>query len=240
MGSTSSADALFDAADGPIDNVTDWALAQFQSRYDNESITKDHIWSYLYGVMHASDWRARYAPDLRRSYPRIPFAQDFEAFCAAGAELLLIHADYESVPEFDQVRCLVDGSEDSGDGDPSVYRIDKKMRWRDKESKTELVLNARCCLTGIPPAAHQYQVSGRSPLDWAVDQLQVKSHKVGKDECGEQVYIEDDANGWADWADDPFGLIRHLRRLVWLSVRTAEIVEGLPPALNGIAQGGEN
>ena len=234
------ADQMFsDTGVGELtDNVTDWCLAEFRSHYGDESITKDDIWSYLYGVMHAPDWRAQYAPDLRRSYPRVPFARDFEAFCVAGAELLTIHADYESVPESGQVLCLVDGVEDSGGSDPSVYRIDKKMRWRDKSSKTELVLNDRCCLTGIPLAAHQYQVSGRSPLDWAVDQLQVKSYKVGKDECGEQVYIADDANGWAGWADAPFELVRHLRRLVWLSVRTAEIVDGLPPALNEASEDG--
>ena len=196
-------------------------------------ITKDDIWEYLYGVMHAPDWRERYRHDLQRNLPRVPLADDFEAFRAAGVELFVIHADYDNVPEHEHVRCLVDGTEDFGQNSPEVYQIKDKMRWRDKGIKTTLAVNDHCWLTDIPPEAHQYQVSGRSPLDWAVDQLQVKSYKVGTDEFGDHAYIADDVNGWASWAQQPFELVRHLRRLIWLSVRTAEIVAGLPPALNG-------
>lgn len=42
--------------------------------------------------------------------------------------------------------------------------------------------------------------------------------------------IIDDPNGWHDWADEPFNLVRHLRRLVTVSVETAGIVAGLPPS----------
>ena len=34
------------------DNITDWCLEQFHARY-GDHITKDDIWEYLYGVMHA-------------------------------------------------------------------------------------------------------------------------------------------------------------------------------------------
>ena len=46
------------------DNITDWCLSEFQTRYEDPSITKDDIWEYLYGVMHAPDWRKRYRNDL--------------------------------------------------------------------------------------------------------------------------------------------------------------------------------
>ena len=36
---------------------------------------------------------------------------------------------------------------------------------------------------------------------------------------------------WHEWADEPFNLIRHLRRLVRVSVETARIVASLPPSL---------
>ena len=56
------------------DNITDWCLNEFRKRYRNNTITKDHIWEYLYGVMHAPDWRKRYRYDLQRNLPRVPFA----------------------------------------------------------------------------------------------------------------------------------------------------------------------
>ena len=208
------------------DNVTDWALEQFRVRYGRE-ITKDDIWEYMYGVMHAPDWRERYRHDLQRNLPRIPLAEDFEAFRAAGRVLIDLHVGYETVEEY-PLECLVDGETDDGAADGAAYRIDTKMRWgggrgHGNEDRSVLVVNDRCRLVGIPPEAHAYTVSGRSPLHWAVESLRVKHDKASG--------IVDDPNGWHAWADEPFNLIRHLRRLVTVSVETSRIVAGLPPAL---------
>lgn len=85
---------------GGIDNVTDWILQKFQSHYGDESITKDDIWEYLYGVMHAHDWWDTYKHDLRRNLPRVPLAPDFEGIRFAGRQLIDLHIGYEDVPEY--------------------------------------------------------------------------------------------------------------------------------------------
>ena len=214
-------------------NVTDWALGQFRERY-GEHITKDGIWEYMYGVMHAPDWRERYKHDLQRNLPRIPFASDFEAFSRAGRELMALHVGYETCPEHPDVVCEVEGKADEGGHpDPEVYRI-AKLKWgkksgvsgsgRDAEDRSVLYVNNKVRLTSIPDAAHAYTVSGRSPLAWAVDSLRHKHDKKSG--------ITDDPNGWQAWADDPFELVRHLRRLIWLSVRSAEVIAALPPSLD--------
>ena len=207
------------------DNITDWALEQFQARYGAE-ITKDDIWEYMYGVMHAPDWRERYRHDLQRNLPRIPLADDFEAFRSAGRELMDLHIGYETVGEW-PVECQVDGETDEGEADDGAYRIEARMRWSKHQDKTEdrsvLLVNSRCRLVDIPQEAHHYTVSGRSPLQWAIDSLRVKHDKASG--------IVDDPNGWHVWADEPFNLVRHLRRLVTVSVETARIVGGLPPSL---------
>ena len=207
------------------DNITDWALEQFQTRYGSH-ITKDGIWEYTYGVMHAPDWRDRYRHDLQRNLPRIPLADDFEAFRSAGRELMDLHINYETADEW-PVECRVDGEPDEGTADPDAYRIENKMRWGKNPDKSEdcsvLHINTRCCLTGIPADAENYKISGRSPLRWAIDSLRVKHDKASG--------IVDDPNGWHGWADEPFNLIRHLRRLVRVSVESARIIASLPPAL---------
>ena len=70
-----------DASDeqGRFDNITDWCLDQFQQRYGDPAITKDDIWAYLYGVLHAPDWRDKYSSELLKDLPRIPFVADFRA-----------------------------------------------------------------------------------------------------------------------------------------------------------------
>lgn len=208
------------------DNITDWSLAQFQDRYGPD-VTKDGIWEYMYGVMHAPDWRERYRHDLQRNLPRIPLADDYEAFRSAGRRLMDLHIGYESVDEYPLI-CLVDGEPDEGAADGGAYRIDSKMRWgggrgHSNEDRSVLVVNDRCRLVGIPEQAHDYTVSGRSPLHWAVESLRVKHDKASG--------IVDDPNRWHAWADEPFELVRHLRRLVTVSVETARIVAALPPSL---------
>ena len=210
---------------GDGDNITDWCLEQFQSKYGDQ-VTKDDIWEYLYGVMHAPDWRQHYRHDLQRNLARIPLAEDFEAFRSAGRALMDLHIGYESVEEW-PVRCLVDGEPDEGQADDDAYRIEFQMRW-DKHSdrgtdRSTLLVNSRCQLVDIPPEAHDYDISGRSPLQWAIDSLHLKKDKASG--------IVDDPNTWHEWADEPFNLIRHLRRLVGVSVETARIVASLPPSL---------
>jgi len=55
------------------ENITDWALEQFRSRYGDASIGKWDIFHYVYAVLHHPEYRERYAANLRRELPRIPF-----------------------------------------------------------------------------------------------------------------------------------------------------------------------
>ena len=56
------------------ENITDWALEQFRAHYHDPSITKWDIFHYIYAVLHHPKYRERYAANLRRELPRIPFA----------------------------------------------------------------------------------------------------------------------------------------------------------------------
>ena len=219
--------------------ISDQHLAMFQGVYGNDAITRHDIWHYVYGVMHAPDWRETYANDLKKSYPRIPLAADFEAFRAAGEHLMAMHAFYEDVPEQPKVVCLLDGDnvettsgelkEEFSDPAGDWFRIKDKLRWGQdqdgQEDRTKLAINRDCILEGIPAQAEDYKISERSPLAWAITQLEIKTDR----DSG----ITLDPNGWEDWADEPFNLVRHLRRLVYISVESAAIIKELPPSLDG-------
>lgn len=211
------ADELFDDKEGDnVDrsNISDWCLEKFKEVYSPE-ITKEDIWEYLYGVMHAPDWRVKFENELQKNLPRIPLAPGgfdaFKIFQEAGRELFDLHVNYEIGPEADLE--VVSDEKD--------FRIHDIMRFRD--NKTVLEVNPTCRIVGIPESAHSYQISGRSPLEWAVDSLRIKrDNKSG---------IVDDVNGWRAWQDDPYELIRHLRRLAYIGIRSAEIIAELPPSL---------
>src|SRR5690606_29912081 len=64
------------------ENITDWALNQYQKRYGNQ-VTKEDIFYYVYGILHSLDYRKRYENDLKKVLPHIPFvkiSEDFWAF----------------------------------------------------------------------------------------------------------------------------------------------------------------
>ena len=55
------------------ENITDWALNQFRTHYSDPNITKWDIFHYVYAVLHHPEYRERYAANLKRELPRIPF-----------------------------------------------------------------------------------------------------------------------------------------------------------------------
>ena len=81
------------------DGITDWILKEVRNRFGgSRAITKEHIFYYVYGLLHSNQYRERFADDLKKSLPRIPIVdnvQDFMAFYKAGKELADIHLNYE-------------------------------------------------------------------------------------------------------------------------------------------------
>ncbi len=58
------------------ENITDWALEQFRDHYNDPGISKWDIFYYVYALLHHPGYRERYALDLKRNLPRIPFVPD--------------------------------------------------------------------------------------------------------------------------------------------------------------------
>ena len=196
-----------------VDNISDTALAAFRSHYQDPGITKDAIFDYVYGVLHAPDFRARFAHDLAKSLPRLPFAPDFQAFAQAGQTLAALHLNYESGPQYPLT------PEATGTGGPLF--TPRAMRLVG-ENQDVLVVNDHLRLAGIPPETHRYQVNGRTPLEWFIDRYRITTDKHSG--------IRNDPNAWFPDSD---GFIAAVGRIVYLSVETVRIVEGLPGALTG-------
>ena len=169
----------------------------------------------MYGVLHAPDYRTRFAFDLSKSLPRIPLAQDFTAFAYIGKQLGELHIGYETAPEYP-----LEVNVRQRNRTTSPYKLDKrKMQWQ--ATKTELQVTDQVLLRGIPPEAHKYVVNGRTPIEWAIDRLHVTTDK----ESG----IVRDPNDW--FAEDPSELVRHLCRLIYVNVKTVQQIDLLPPTI---------
>jgi predicted helicase len=49
-----------------------------------QEISKRDIFYYVYGILHHPGYRTKFADNLKRELPPIPFAPDFWAFANAG------------------------------------------------------------------------------------------------------------------------------------------------------------
>ena len=199
-----------------IDNIFDTALSAFRTNYQDPAITKDAIFDYVYGVLHAPDYRARFADDLSKSLPCIPLAPDFHAFADAGRALAELHLGYESGPEYPLIQEAA-----SLPGQPDGRIFGSRAMRLDGEGDSILIVNDRLRLAGIPAGAHRYEVNGRTPLQWFIDRYRISRDKQSR--------ITNDPNAW--FADEA-AFIAAVCRIVHLSVETVRIVDCLPRALS--------
>ena len=198
------------------DNIPDEAVQRFRDHYNDDGITGDAIFDYVYGILHAPAYRQRFANDLAKELPRVPLAPDFHSFARAGRELAALHLGYESCDEYPLELTF------TGSGEPAAKHFQlgrRAMRFADDE-RSELVVNEFIRLRGIPASAHRYEVNGRTPLGWFMDRYRITNDaKSG---------IANDPN---HWFADPRDLIAAIRRLMHVSVETVRIVESLPNPL---------
>ena len=186
-----------------VDNVTDWAVAQFAARYGAAAATKDAIFAYVYAALHDPVYRTTYAADLRREFPRIPFHDDFARWVAWGQALLDLHIGYEGVAPYPLTRV------NASPGKPPVPKL------KSLPDTGTIVLDSDTQLTGVPLAAWDYRLGNRSAIDWVLDQH--KEKKI-KDPTVARLF---DTYRFADHKEQVIDL---LGRVVTVSVATTSIV----------------
>jgi predicted helicase len=203
------------------DAITAEGLAHFQSAYPSETIGREDIFYYVYGLLHSPDYRERFADNLGKELPRIPCvktAADFWAFSRAGRKLSDLHLNYESVEPYSlKIDSL---GKKLADADYRVEKMRYGKKGKDKDLTT-LHYNDRITLTGIPLEAYEYVVNGKPALDWVVERQGVKTDK----DSG----IVNDANDWAnETVNDSKYPLQLFQRVVTVSLETMKIVRGLP------------
>ena len=70
-----------------VSNITGWGLGQFREHYNDDSISAEDVFAYTYGVLHDPVYREKYAVDLLREFPRLPFYPEFQNWVNMGQEL---------------------------------------------------------------------------------------------------------------------------------------------------------
>lgn len=204
-----------------VDNITDWALSQYQAAYGAD-VSKDDIFFYVYGLLHSEEYRTRYAADLRKALPRIPQVpgkERFDAFVKAGRQLSRIHIGYEDVQPYPLTAELATVLPED---EYELYAV-TKMRYGGKAGawdKTTIRYNPYITITGIPEEAQRYMLGSRSGLDWILERYKISAHKASG--------IVNDPNDWSREHGQPRYIIDLIGKITAVSLETMEIVDNLP------------
>lgn len=206
------------------DGIADEGLAHFQAAFPFETITKEDVFYYIYGLLHSDDYKKRYADNLTKELPRIPCVKKgagFWAFSKAGRDLAELHINYETVTpypvHFAGGSLLMDSFEDKD------YRVEQmKFAKKGKEvDRSTVIYNHKITMAGIPLEAYDYVVNGKPALEWVMERQAVTTHKDSS--------IVNDANLWAiETMNDAAYPLKLFQRVITVSLETMKIVKALP------------
>ena len=203
------------------DNITDWSLDQFRKHYQrgrgnkDQAITKEAIFYYVYGVLNDPAYREKYARNLKREFPRIPFYANFWQWADWGKALMELHIGYKSVEPAKLKRTDVPDEKVRKSG-----QTPKAMLKADKDGG-RIVIDSETTLSGIPPEAWEYRLGNRSALEWILDQYKESKPK------DPTIREKFDTYRFADYKEKVIDL---LARVTTVSVETQRIVEAMKKA----------
>ncbi len=208
---------------GEVENITDWAHRKFVAFYVDEigkgksarKITKEAIFHYCYAVLHDPVYREKYAQNLKREFPRIPFYAGFWLWAAWGEALMKLHIGYEEIEPFPLKRT------DTPDDKVRAAGLSPKAMLRSDPAAGSITLDSETTLRGIPAVAWSYKLGNRSALDWVLDQYKEKKPK------DPTIREKFDTYRFADYKEKVIDL---LARVTTVSVETMNVLEAMKVA----------
>ena len=204
--------SLFGSYTARRDGISGAMLEEFRRHYDDEGLTHEDVFCYVYGVLSSREYALRFGNDTRRVLARVPMVKGrerFRRFCEAGRELGRLHVNYESA-EIYPVRL---------EGSTENLTI-TKMRIIERGVEKVIRYNDGLTVSGIPGEAWEYVVNGRSALGWIVERY--------RDEVDVKSGLRNDCNAWGRERGNKGYVLELIGRVVSVSVRTMEILRELP------------
>ena len=201
----------YDEKGDRIDNITDWGLIQFQTHYNDSTITKENIFHYTYAVLHHPAYRTKYEINLKREFPRLPFYPDFHQWTTWGKTLMDLHLNYETIELHNLKRTEI------------ATKPNPKAKLKADKTTGQIILDDNTELTGIPTIAWDYKLGNRSALEWILDQYKEKKPK--------DPTIREKFNTYK-FADYKEHVIDLLQRVCTVSIETMEIIQQMPDTVD--------
>lgn len=130
-----------------------------------QGVSAEQLFAYIYAVLHAPTYRARYAPFLRLDFPRVPLPQNAEQFFALsklGAPLVALHTlDSKAAPILNQPRHKFI----EGEGNSVV-----RARVHHDDNDKRVYINSAAYFENVDSDTFAFRVGGYTPAErWLKD-----------------------------------------------------------------------
>ncbi|STO73666.1 type II R-M system protein [Helicobacter pylori] len=184
--------------------ISGYALNLFRRHYQDNAITEEEIFYYIYAIFHHKGYLEKYKNSLTKEAPRIALSEDFKELSVLGKELAKLHLNYESGEMHESVKyTTLMNAEIEG-----YYDVVKMTKKGDC-----ILYNKNIAITKIPQKAFDYVVNGKSAIDWVIERYQ---KTMDKDSL-----IENNPN---DYAGGKY-IFELLCRVIKLSVKSVDLIE---------------
>ena len=210
----------YTAAGERVDNITDWALAQFRQHYRTQDPTQStrsrNKTSSTMSTPCCTTPRTgqKYERNLKREFPRIPFYDDFWQWAAWGEQLMALHLDYEQVTPYPLAREDRDLT-----GLANLSGLAPKPRLIARKEAGVIEVDTATTLRGVPAEAWDYRLGTYSALEWVLERYKERTPK--------DPTIREKFNTYR-FADYKEPVIDLLRRVTTVSVETMKIIRQMP------------
>ena len=205
------------------DGVSDFIAKEARVKYGHKT-AKEDIFFYVYGILHSPDYRKEFEADLKKMLPRLPLVDkvdDFWAFSKAGRELAHYHLNYEDIPAYSGVDVEYKKGKDEADYTVTKLRFAKKrVEGKSVNDRSAIIYNKHITIKNIPEEAYDYEVNGRSAIEWIIDRYQVRTDKKSG--------ITNDPNDWGREHGNERYILDLLLSVITVSMESVRIIKSLP------------
>ncbi|AGL70074.1 DEAD/DEAH box helicase [Helicobacter pylori] len=186
--------------------ISGYALNLFRRHYQDNAITEEEIFYYIYAILHHKGYLKKYKNSLAKEAPRIGLSEDFKELSVLGKELGELHLNYESGEMHDSVKytTLMNA------GMEGYYDVVQMKK--DKKGDC-IIYNQNITITKIPKKAFDYVVNGKSAIDWVIERYSITTDKDS--------LIENNPN---DYAGGKY-IFELLCRVIKLSEKSVDLIE---------------
>ncbi len=184
--------------------ISGYAINLFRKHYQDNSITEEKIFYYIYAIFHHKGYLEKYKNSLEKEAPCIALSQDFKELSTLGKELAKLHLNYENGEMHESVQYKTLMNAEMGD----YYDVNKMKREEDR-----IIYNQNITITKIPKKAFDYVINGKSAIEWVIEHYK---KTIDKDSL-----IENNPN---DYAGGKY-VFELLCRVIKLSVKSVDLIE---------------